>query len=139
MAPFAVLDAWQTVLEGALRGLGLQRRASTVKLVSMVAVRLIGAYLLAIWPVRLGVVGIWLAGTLGMVVTLIWKTCQNGLSMRLVPRRRSCDPSADARGGAPPAAQRRPTWNDPAIEERPAARGRAISTPCQKPTRGPSR
>ncbi|CAK0865145.1 unnamed protein product [Prorocentrum cordatum] len=87
MAPFAVLDAWQTVLEGALRGLGLQRRASTVKLVSMVAVRLIGAYLLAIWPVRLGVVGIWLAGTLGMVVTLIWKTCQNGLSMRYWDRR----------------------------------------------------
>lgn len=68
-APFIVIDALQTVLEGALVGLGLQRPASHVKLWSMFGVRLCGAYILA-FPLGLGLAGIWLAGLCGMCLTL---------------------------------------------------------------------
>ncbi|CAE7222311.1 DTX16 [Symbiodinium sp. CCMP2592] len=65
---FQLFDGIQTVLEGGLIGLGLQRGASQVKLVSMVVVRLGGAYVLAI-ALHVGVSGIWIAGVLGMLVT----------------------------------------------------------------------
>ncbi|CAE7042052.1 norM, partial [Symbiodinium sp. KB8] len=66
---FQLFDGIQTVLEGGLIGLGLQRGASQVKLISMVVVRLGGAYVLAI-ALRVGVSGIWVAGVLGMLVTV---------------------------------------------------------------------
>ncbi|CAE7453483.1 unnamed protein product [Symbiodinium natans] len=66
---FQFFDGLQTVLEGGLIGLGLQRGASQVKLVSMVVVRLGGAYVLAI-SLHMGVSGIWVAGVLGMLVTV---------------------------------------------------------------------
>eukprot|EP00439_Symbiodinium_sp_Y106_P065116 s68_g10.t1 len=66
---FQLFDGIQTVLEGGLIGLGLQRGASQVKLVSMVVVRLGGAYVLAI-ALHVGVSGIWIAGVLGMLVTV---------------------------------------------------------------------
>eukprot|EP00928_Gymnodinium_smaydae_P058513 TRINITY_DN41712_c0_g1_i1.p1 TRINITY_DN41712_c0_g1~~TRINITY_DN41712_c0_g1_i1.p1 ORF type:complete len:482 (+),score=39.91 TRINITY_DN41712_c0_g1_i1:150-1448(+) len=69
LAPFLIVDSVQTVLEGALRGLGLQRAASRAKLLSMLGIRLVGAYFLAIY-LRVGVVGIWWGSLSGMVVTL---------------------------------------------------------------------
>ncbi|CAE7664747.1 DTX16, partial [Symbiodinium sp. CCMP2456] len=77
---FQLFDGIQTVLEGGLIGLGLQRGASQVKLISMVVVRLGGAYVLAI-ALHVGVSGIWIAGVLGMLVTV-------GLYIRLLRR---CD------------------------------------------------
>lgn len=70
LAPFLVLDALQTVIEGALRGLGQQDAASKVKLVSMCGVRMVGAWALAL-PGHLGIEGVWLGGLCGMVVTLL--------------------------------------------------------------------
>ena len=49
----------------AMRGLGMQSRASRVKLGAMLAVRLLGAWALAL-PLRVGGVGVWLAGLAGM-------------------------------------------------------------------------
>uniref|UniRef100_A0A7S4UAN9 Multidrug and toxic compound extrusion protein n=1 Tax=Alexandrium monilatum TaxID=311494 RepID=A0A7S4UAN9_9DINO len=69
MAPFILVDSVQTALEGALRGLGLQKEASKVKLLTMIGVRLVGAYVLAL-PCGFGVLGIWTAGLIGMALTL---------------------------------------------------------------------
>jgi len=70
LAPFMVLDAVQTVLEGALRGLGLQRQAARAKIIAMVLVRLLGAYVLAM-PLKLGILGLWCGSLAGMVVTMV--------------------------------------------------------------------
>lgn len=67
---FALLEAVQTVLEGGLTGLRLEAEASTVKVISMLFVRLGGGWLLA-FPLKLGLAGIWLSGVAGMAVTLV--------------------------------------------------------------------
>ncbi|CAJ1381772.1 unnamed protein product [Effrenium voratum] len=91
---FQLFDGLQTVLEGGLIGLGLQRPASRVKLGTMVLVRLLGAYVLS-QPLHWGVMGIWVAGTAGMVVTValylrLVKNCNlellaNSVQQELVP------------------------------------------------------
>merc|ERR1712083_401514 len=65
LAPFIVVDSLQTVIEGVLRGLGLQKKAFIAKISSMLGVRLFGAALLA-FPLGLGINGIWFASTTGM-------------------------------------------------------------------------
>lgn len=79
VALFVLTDAIQTVLEGGLTGLGLQKEASVAKVVSMIAVRLGGAYLLGLrW--KMGLRGVWLGSLGGMVLTLflfariLWRT-----------------------------------------------------------------
>ena len=70
LAIFQVLDGLQAVLEGGLIGLGLQRGASQVKLISMVLLRMGGAYVL-VMALHLGVYGIWLAVSLSSLGTVL--------------------------------------------------------------------
>jgi MATE family multidrug resistance protein len=69
LAPFLLLDGVQTVLEGALRGLSLQRPAMFAKLVSMLGIRVGGAVLFA-FALKMGVTGIWWGGLAGMAMTV---------------------------------------------------------------------
>ncbi|CAK8987542.1 unnamed protein product [Durusdinium trenchii] len=71
---FQLFDGLQTVLESGLIGLGMQKAASRIKLLTMLVVRLGGAYVLSL-PLASGVVGIWVAGVVGMMVTVALYLC----------------------------------------------------------------
>jgi len=65
---FMWIDGMQNVLEGIIRGCGLQKIAVWVKIICMLVLRIALCFLLCMWA-KLGVAGLWIGSTLAMIVS----------------------------------------------------------------------
>jgi multidrug resistance protein, MATE family len=65
---FMWIDGLQTVLEGIIRGCGLQKIAVWVKMICMLVLRIALCFLLCM-GLEMGVMGLWLGSTLAMIVS----------------------------------------------------------------------